>query len=58
MCVRPLLVGESNIDAINPSLTSTSPAIGAGVSITGITTDYNGVTRPNPPSIGAQEPQQ
>jgi hypothetical protein len=57
VCADPLLVGESNIDAINPSLTSGSPAIGAGVSISGITTDINGVTRPNPPSIGAQEPQ-
>jgi hypothetical protein len=57
VCADPLLAGESNIDAINPSLTSTSPAIGAGVSITGITTDFNNVTRPNPPSIGAQEPQ-
>jgi len=56
VCADPLLVGESNIDAINPSLTSTSPAIGAGVSISGITTDYNSATRPNPPSIGAQEP--
>jgi hypothetical protein len=58
VCADPLLAGESNIDAINPSLTSTSPAIGAGVSITGITTDFNNVTRPNPPSIGAQEPPQ
>jgi Putative Ig domain len=56
VCSDPLLVGESNIDAINPSLTTSSPAIGAGVSISGITTDHNGVTRPNPPSIGALEP--
>jgi hypothetical protein len=57
VCADPLLVGESNIDAINSSLTSTSPAIGAGVSINGITTDFNSVTRPSSPSIGAQEPQ-
>ena len=57
VCADPLLTSESNIDAINPSLTSSSPAIGAGVSISGITTDFNGVTRPTPPSIGAQEPQ-
>jgi hypothetical protein len=56
VCADPLLVSESNIDAINPSLTSSSPAIGAAVSISGITTDFNSVTRPNPPSIGAQEP--
>jgi Putative Ig domain len=58
VCADPLLAGESNIDAINPSLTSASPAIGAGTPISGITTDFNGVTRPNPPSIGAQEPPQ
>jgi hypothetical protein len=58
VCADPLLAGESNIDAINPTLTPTSPAIGAGISITGITMDLNNVTRPSPPSIGAQEPLQ
>jgi hypothetical protein len=57
VCADPLLASESNIDAINPSLTSTSPAIGAAVSISGITTDFNNVNRPNLPSIGAEEPQ-
>ena len=56
VCGNPLLVSGSNIDAINPNLTSGSAAIGAGVSITGITTDYNGVARPSPPAIGAMEP--
>ncbi|HEX3969665.1 MAG TPA: choice-of-anchor Q domain-containing protein [Edaphobacter sp.] len=56
VCADPLLLGESNIDAINPNLTPTSPAIGAGTPISGITTDFNSVTRPNPPTIGAQEP--
>jgi hypothetical protein len=56
VCADPLLVSESNIDAVNPRLTSASPAIGAGVAIPGITTDYGGVTRPNPPAIGAFEP--
>jgi hypothetical protein len=55
-CGDPLLVGESNINAINPMLTSSSPAIGAGVAIPTVTTDYSAVTRPNPPSIGAFEP--
>jgi Putative Ig domain len=55
-CADPLLVGESNINAINPRLTSSSPAIGAGVATPTVTTDYSGVTRPNPPSIGAFEP--
>jgi Putative Ig domain len=56
VCKDPLLAGESNIDAINPRLTSHSPAVGAGVAIPGITTDYDGAHRPNPPSIGATEP--
>jgi hypothetical protein len=55
VCSDPLLVGESNINAINPGLTSRSPAIGAGLAISGITTDYNGSTRPNPPALGAFE---
>jgi hypothetical protein len=54
-CGDPLMVGESNIDAINPSLESNSPAIGAGIAIGGLTTDYNGSTRPNPPALGALE---
>lgn len=54
-CGDPLLVGETNINAINPNLTSSSPAIGAGIFISGITTDYNGTTRANPPAIGAFE---
>jgi hypothetical protein len=53
VCADPLMVSESNVNSLNPNLTSGSPAIGAGVSITGITTDYNGATRPSPPAIGA-----
>jgi hypothetical protein len=33
----------------------TGVVIGAGVSIPGVTLDYSGQTRGNPPSIGAQE---
>lgn len=33
-----------------------SPLIGAGVTISGVTVDYNGTTRPSPPTIGALEP--
>ena len=54
-CSDPLLVAESNIDAINPNITSSSPAIANGVFISGITVDYNGTSRPNPPAIGAFE---
>jgi hypothetical protein len=55
-CGDPDLVGESNINAINPNITSSSPAINSGIAISGITTDYNGNTRANPPAIGAIEP--
>lgn len=34
---------------------STSNVLGKGVTISGITTDYNGVTRPSPPAAGAFE---
>jgi Putative Ig domain len=55
-CGDPDMVGESNINAINPNITSSSPAINSGIAISGITTDYNGNTRANPPAIGAMEP--
>ncbi|WP_353063654.1 putative Ig domain-containing protein [Tunturibacter psychrotolerans] len=54
-CADPGLASESNINAINPNLTSSSPAVGSGIAISGITTDFNGTTRPNPPAIGATE---
>lgn len=47
---------ESDLDGFNFKPSSSSPAAGAGVAIPGLTTDYNGTTRPNPPSIGAIEP--
>jgi hypothetical protein len=62
--------GETNTLCLDPQLTdetwhlygygnmapvSSSRVLGAGVAISGITTDYNGVTRPNPPAIGALE---
>lgn len=54
-CGDPLLAAESNIDAINPHLMAGSPAIGAGVAVAGLSTDYAGNPRPAPPSIGAFE---
>ena len=67
-CTDPLLVNEptgqganfvdSELDNFNFTPSSASPAIGAGLSITGapsLLLDYNGLTRPNPPSIGAVE---
>jgi Right handed beta helix region len=48
----PLFVNSAGADF---HLLSGSSALGAGVAIGGITTDFDGVTRPNPPSIGAYE---
>ena len=50
----PLLV-NGTISSFNANLASSSPVIGAGTAYMGITTDYNGVTRPSPPSMGALE---
>jgi hypothetical protein len=65
ICSDPLLLSqpiqgsippESSLFGFNFNLTSTSPAIGTGIFISGATiTDFNGKTRPNPPSIGALE---
>ena len=68
VCTDPLLVNEptgrganfveTELDNFNLTPTSGSPAVGAGLSITGVPSlllDYNGLTRPSPPSIGAVE---
>jgi hypothetical protein len=54
VCANPLLVNPA-INSIDPHLQSGSPAIGVGITISGVTTDYDGDTRPNPPAIGAFE---
>lgn len=56
VCADPLLISESDFDTINPNLSSNSSAIGAGIPIAAVAIDYNGLTRPVPPSIGALEP--
>jgi hypothetical protein len=50
------LASESQLDNFNFHLRRGSPAIGHGVPANGVTTDYFGVRRPDPPSIGAVEP--
>jgi hypothetical protein len=71
ICSDPLLKNEpaqtwpgseAALDVFNPfnagnsfELTASSPAIGAGTVLSGLTTDYYGVSRPNPPSMGALE---
>jgi hypothetical protein len=64
ICDDPLFVNEpaktikaeSELDNFNFQLRKGSPAIGHGIAISGVTTDYYGHTRPNPPTIGASEP--
>jgi hypothetical protein len=50
------LRNESQLDNFNFRPRSGSPAIGHGAAIGGIVTDYFGVRRASPPSIGAVEP--
>lgn len=65
VCASPLLTSqppstitsESQLDNFNIYPTATSPVVGAGAIISGLTTDLFGITRPIPPSIGAAEPQ-
>lgn len=49
---NPLFVNEAGRDL---HLTASSPDIANGITISGITTDYDGVTRANPPARGAYE---
>ena len=59
ICTDPGLVDETyhayGYGNMQPA-SSTSAVAGAGASASGITLDYNGVTRPTQPSIGAFEP--
>src|SRR3990167_1819427 len=54
-CATAASPGFVNAGAANFHLIPTSAMVGAGVAVAGITTDHDGVTRPNPPSIGAYE---
>jgi hypothetical protein len=50
------LTSESQLDNFDFHLRGGGPAIGHGISVDGVTTDYFGMKRPDPPSIGAVEP--
>jgi hypothetical protein len=55
ICSDPKLTNETSVNAIVPTLTSASPALGAGLPLSNVTTDYNGTARPNPPALGAYQ---
>jgi hypothetical protein len=61
LCTSPLLVNqpifssESSLDNFDFDISSGSPAKGSGVAVPGLTLDFTGATRANPPSIGAYE---
>ncbi|WP_433966274.1 hypothetical protein [Tunturiibacter gelidiferens] len=66
-CVTPDFINQatgtgstftaSELDNFNFNISSGSAAAGTGITYTGVpATDYNGVSRPNPPSMGAVEP--
>jgi hypothetical protein len=66
-CVTPDFINQpsgrsttftpTELDNFNFNLSTGSPADRTGITYTGIlSVDYNGVKRPNPPSIGAVEP--
>jgi hypothetical protein len=64
-CTSPLLINqptgtagnfvETELDNFNFDITPGSPAVGAGLFLPGLTVDYTGAARGNPPSIGAYE---
>lgn len=66
ICASPLLAGQpvsyTSESVFYPLIPSTSnlypgtPAIHTGVLVSGMTDDYYGVARPNPPSVGFAEP--
>ncbi|MEO6804640.1 MAG: Ig domain-containing protein [Edaphobacter sp.] len=65
LCTNPMLINqptgnggnfvETELDNFNFDITPGSPAVGAGLFLPGLTVDYTGATRGNPPSIGAYE---
>lgn len=65
ICSDPLLVNEPAQGSIPPEMlldnfnfhpNSYSPAVSTGLPISGLTSDFYGVTRPSAPTLGAVEP--
>lgn len=61
-CVDPQFVNEpavfgaeTDLDSYNFQLATSSPALGAGATVSGVTTDFTDAARSNPTSIGALE---
>lgn len=52
--VNPI-TAEAQMDNFNYAPTASSPLVAAGATISGVTLDYAGTTRPNPPGVGARE---
>ena len=56
VCTDPKFLAESDVNAINANLTSSSPLRGAGTTLIAATSpDFNGNTRPSPEAIGFVE---
>jgi hypothetical protein len=53
--MNPSYVDTTDGPVTNFELQDTSPARGAGIAFGGLTTDFFGAARPNPPSVGALE---
>jgi hypothetical protein len=56
---EPLLgpLANNGGPTLTQALSTSSPAVGAGLTVAGITTDQRGVLRANPPALGAVEAQ-
>jgi hypothetical protein len=53
LMVEPAFSTESDLDLLDYHLSTGSPALGAGVAISGLATDFDGTPYSNPPNIGA-----
>jgi hypothetical protein len=55
--MNPQFINPSgNASTVDLHIPISSPCVGAGITIPGITVDFDGELRPNPPAIGADQP--